>query len=102
MKSTKDSFFREAYRIVANIPYGRVISYGRIAAMLGNPRAARQVGWAMRACPDELPWHRVVMKDGTVTGGAFAALRRRMLEDEDVGFLSDGRVDMDAYEWEGS
>jgi methylated-DNA-protein-cysteine methyltransferase-like protein len=56
----------------------------------------------MRACPDELPWHRVVMKDGTVTGGAFAALRRRMLEDEDVGFLSDGRVDMDAYEWEGS
>jgi methylated-DNA-protein-cysteine methyltransferase-like protein len=96
---TRISFFDEVYDIVAAIPLGRVISYGEIAALLGNPRAARQVGWAMRVCPDELPWHRVVMKDGTVTGGAFAAMRRKMLEDEKIKFLPDGRVNMKIHRW---
>jgi methylated-DNA-protein-cysteine methyltransferase-like protein len=95
----QNNFFDKVYAVVAAIPCGRVISYGGIAAILGNPRAARQVGWAMRVCPEHLPWHRVVMKDGTVTGGEFAALRRRMLEDEDIGFRADGRVDMDVHEW---
>ncbi len=79
------------------VPKGRVISYGEIAKILGCPRAARQVGWAMRQSPNDIPWQRVVKADGTVAGGAHAELRRAMLEAEGVGFLLDGRVDMEKY-----
>lgn len=76
------------------IPYGKVLSYGDIAKAIGYPRRARFVGFAMRACPDGLPWHRVVMADGTITGGDFAPLREMLLRQEGVPFLPDGRVDM--------
>ena len=76
------------------IPCGRVVSYGDIARAIGYPRKARFVGFAMRACPDELPWHRVVMADGSIAGGAFAPVREMLLRQEGVPFLPDGRVDM--------
>ena len=74
------------------VPKGRVISYGEIAKILGCPRAARQVGWAMRQSPNDIPWQRVVKADGAVAGGEYAQLRRALLEAEGVGFLPDGRV----------
>jgi len=94
-----DTFFEQVYAIVEQIPYGKVVSYGQIARMLGVPRGARIVGWAMRCCPEHLPWQRVVMADGSITGGVYADLRRQFLESEDVLFLPDGRVDMDACRW---
>ena len=94
-----NTFFEQVYAIVAQIPEGQVISYGKIARLLGSPRAARQVGWAMRRCPDSLPWQRVVMADGSITGGGFADLRRSILESEGITFLPDGRVDMEEHEW---
>lgn len=93
-------FFEQVYDLVEQVPYGKVVSYGQIARMLGRPRAAREVGWAMRCCPEHLPWQRVVMADGSVTGGLYAIMRRSMLESEDIIFLSDGRVDMDECRWE--
>lgn len=90
------TFFQSVYAIVAGIPYGRVATYGDIAKALGYPRRARFVGFAMRHCPDQLPWHRMVMADGTVTGGEWAQLRRALLEQEGVPFLPDGRVDLRA------
>jgi len=92
-------FYKQVYEIVERIPYGQVISYGEIARLLGRPRAAREVGRAMRNCPDGLPWQRVVMADGSITGGMFANIRRAMLESEDVPFLMDGRVDMARCRW---
>ena len=89
-----DSFFQRVYAVVAAIPYGKVLSYGDIAKLIGYPRRARFVGFAMRACPDGLPWHRVVMADGTITGGDYAPLREMLLRREGVPFLPDGRVDM--------
>ena len=89
-----DRFFEQVYAVLAQIPKGQVISYGQIARLLGYPRAARQVGRAMRCCPEHLPWQRVVMADGSITGGAYAEKRRAMLADEGVAFLPDGRVDM--------
>ena len=101
------------------IPRGRVVSYGQIAYMLGAPRAARQVGWAMRRCPDDLPWQRVVMSDGSIAGGGYSELRRAKLIAEGVPFTGyselrrakliaegvpftdDGRVDMRACRWNG-
>ena len=93
------SFNDRVYDIVRQIPRGRVVSYGKIARMLGSPRAARQVGWAMSRCPDGLPWQRVVTADGSVAGGAFAALRRALLREEGVPFTADGRVDMEKCAW---
>jgi methylated-DNA-protein-cysteine methyltransferase-like protein len=87
-------FFQGVYELVGQIPPGRVIAYGQLARLLGKPRGAREVGWAMRHCPEGLPWHRVVMADGAVTGGEWSSMRRRLLEAEGVGFLPDGRVDM--------
>ena len=91
---TMDSFNQQVYEIVERIPYGKVISYGHIARVLGKPRGAREVGWAMRFCPEHLPWQRVVRVDGTIVGGEFSDVRRQRLKDEGVRFLPDGRVDM--------
>jgi methylated-DNA-protein-cysteine methyltransferase-like protein len=96
-----NTFFKQVYDIVEQIPYGKVISYGQIARLLGRPRAAREVGWAMRMCPEHLPWQRVVMADGAVTGGEYANMRRALLEAEGIDFLPDGRVDMSICNWIG-
>ena len=89
-----NSFSEHVYAIVEQVPCGMVISYGEIARIIGNPRGARMVGWAMRNCPEQLPWQRVVMSDGRITGGGFAQERKRLLLEEGVKFLPDGRVDM--------
>jgi len=94
-------FFKQVYEIVERIPYGKVISYGEIAKLLGRPRAAREVGWAMRNCPEDLPWQRVVMADGSIAGGVYADMRRALLDSENVSFLPDGKVDMIACRWFG-
>jgi len=94
-------FFEQVYHLVGRIPRGKVVSYGQIARMLGRPWAAREVGWAMRSCPEGLPWQRVVMTDGSITGGVYADMRRILLEEEGVVFLLDGRVDMRSCRWDG-
>ena len=64
------------YRVIANIPEGRVASYGQVALLAGRPRAARAVGAALRHVPDhlELPCHRVVFSDGSLCKGLIFAL----------------------------
>ena len=96
-----DTFSAQVYEIVAQIPPGKVISYGQIARLLGNPRGARRVGRAMGRCPDHLPWQRVVMADGSIAGGPSAPVRRAMLAAEGVSFLPGGRVDMASCAWLG-
>lgn len=88
------SFFQSIYAVVARIPCGKVLSYGDIAKLIGYPRRARFVGYAMRVCPEGLPWHRVVKTDGSIAGGDFAPVREMLLRREGVPFLPDGRVDM--------
>jgi methylated-DNA-protein-cysteine methyltransferase-like protein len=69
-KATESDFFLRVYDVVRQIPDGRVCSYGAIAAHLGMPRSARMVGWAMNAAHSkpELPAHRVVNRNGMLTG----------------------------------
>lgn len=95
-----DGFFEEVYSIVARIPYGKVVSYGQIARALDRPRSARMVGWAMRRCPEGLPWHRVIKADGSIASGVLPDLGRNLLAAEGVTFLDEGRVDMEACRWE--
>ena len=96
----KDTVFEKIYTQVKRIPKGQVASYGLVAAMAGNPRWARVVGYALHVnpYPGEVPCHRVVKKDGSLAGGfAFGGegAQRRLLEGEGVTFLPDGRVDME-------
>jgi methylated-DNA-protein-cysteine methyltransferase-like protein len=92
------SFPQQVYALVRQVPKGRVITYGAIARVLGDPRKAREVGWAMAVCQDDVPAHRVINARGEVAGGASAA-RRKRLEADGVRFLPDGRVDLDRYLW---
>jgi methylated-DNA-protein-cysteine methyltransferase-like protein len=99
------SFPRQVYAIVAQIPPGWVITYGTIARLLGDPRKAREVGWAMAAAshyPEPLPAHRVINARGELSGGpAFGgyAIQRAKLEAEGISFMADGRVDLERYLW---
>lgn len=101
-----DSLFERTYEVVRQVPEGRVASYGQVARMLGEPRKARFMGFALHASPGMaggVPCHRVVFKDGSLAPG-FAIggpdEQRRLLEGEGVSFLPNGRVDMDRCAWE--
>lgn len=99
------SFFERVYNVVLEIPRGKVLSYGDVARLAGSPRSARQVGWALHVNPrpGEIPCHRVVFKDGTVSSGfAFGGpqVQRAMLEAEGVEFSGDGSIDMSKFRWE--
>ena len=91
------SFFEKVYEIVKQIPYGRVMSYGQIAEILGNKRMSRQVGWALHVNPDpnNILCYRVVDRFGRVSkafafGGENA--QRQLLEKEGVIFDEKGCV----------
>jgi len=93
------SFFEEVYKIVRQIPYGKVASYGQIATMLGSPRSARTVGWAMNGCPEDLPWQRVVKSDGSLAGRESSEIQKAILLSEGVTFLKNGKIDFKKHLW---
>ena len=98
------SAFERIYEVVKQIPYGRVATYGQIAALAGNKRWARVVGYALHANPDpeNIPCYRVVNREGRVSEAfAFGGGNRQieLLEAEGVR-LTDGCVDMKNYQWE--
>ncbi len=96
--------YSKIYDIVMQIPKGSVATYGQVAALAGNPRAARAVGFALHRNPrpGKIPCHRVVFKNGSVcTGFAFggAKVQKQLLVDEGVLFLDDIHVDMKKCAW---
>ncbi len=96
--------FERIYAVVQTIPKGKVASYGQVAALAGNPRWARVVGYALHVNPKPgvIPCHRVVTRDGA-TSAAFAFggqdMQRTLLEEEGITFLPDGKVDMEKHRW---
>ena len=99
------SFYQAVYQVTAQIPAGRVATYGQIAFLAGRPRASRIVGGAMARAPEGLPCHRVIYGDGRrsppdVFGGP--GIQRMLLEAESVPFLPDGRVDLSRCRWDGA
>lgn len=96
--------YKRIYELVAEIPAGRVATYGQIAWMAGRPDAPRMVGYAMSHTPDELalPCHRVVNRLGELAPAhAFGGgqIQRAMLEREGVPFLENGRIDLKNCRW---
>lgn len=100
----QQSTFEKIYEVVKQIPYGQVATYGQVAAIAGNKRWARVVGYALHANPDpdNIPCYRVVNKEGRVSDAfAFGGKNRQveLLEAEGVKFIN-GCVDMKHYQWE--
>ena len=97
-------FYQKVYVITAQIPRGKVASYGQIAALAGNPFAARAVGNAMKQAPEmlSLPCHRVIRQSGELTGSrSFGGTggQRKLLEAEGIAFRENGYVDMKQHQW---
>ncbi len=70
-KKPDNDFFAMVYEVTKLIPYGRITSYGALARYLGTGRSARMVGWALNnshSRPDFIPAHRVVNRNGLLTG----------------------------------
>ena len=98
------SVFERIYKVVCLIPKGKVATYGQVATLAGNPRWARVVGYALHnnPAPIAIPCHRVVNREGRVAEAfAFGGgnEQRRLLENEGVTFLSDGRVDLEKHSY---
>lgn len=62
------NFFEDVYEVVKLVPKGRLTSYGAIAQYLGTKMSARMVGWAMHGAPRGVPAHRVLNRNGLLTG----------------------------------
>jgi methylated-DNA-protein-cysteine methyltransferase-like protein len=105
-------FYQKVYAVVAQIPPGKVTSYGRVAEMIGASGAARQVGYAMSALKtlserpeySSIPWQRVVGHDGKIIikGSEHSRLyQAELLREEGVEVDSDLKVNMEPHIWEG-
>ena len=99
----QNTTFNRIYDVVKQIPYGKVATYGQVAALAGSKRWARVVGYALHANPDpeNIPCFRVVNRFGEVSKAfAFGGENRQieLLKAEGVEFV-DGRVDMEKYQW---
>jgi len=94
-------FDEKVWAMVTQIPEGRVCAYGDVAAALGSPRAARQVGFALARLdvdsrPD-VPWQRVINAAGRISGRGQvvrAELQEHLLRAEGVAFDDSGRCDI--------
>ncbi len=103
-------FRRAVYAAVCLVPSGSVLGYGHVAALIGSPRAARQVGYALAALRPEqagphgesaVPWWRIIRSDGSIArqgSPTRAPLQIRLLAAEGV-VLVNGRVDLSRHRW---
>ena len=87
------------WQVVALIPAGKVATYGDVARMAGLPGAARRVGAALRALPQNtrIPWHRVINAQGRISlpeGSRSQYTQRERLEAEGIVFSRSNRIDL--------
>ncbi len=106
------SFYDRVYAVVRRVPPGRVTTYGTVARLLGQPRAARAVGYALNALASRagdpaavgVPWQRVVNSHGRISlvnREWDAAEQAARLRDEGVEVDDALRVDLDRHFWDG-
>lgn len=105
MVADERNFFEKVYEIAAQIPFGRVTSYGAIARYLGAARSARMVGWAMNGAGnmEHVPAHRVVNKAGILTGKHHfdgTSLMQQLLENEGVKVVDNQIIDLEKHFWD--
>lgn len=103
MSRVDASFNDRVYALVARIPRGRVMTYGQIAALCGVAWAAWEVGQIANHGPEDLPWQRVVNKQGGLARGwpnGGIAGHRAQLEADGVVVSDDFKVNVDSLLWQ--
>jgi len=103
-------YFEQVWELVRQVPYGRVVSYGQIAQSTAKPEgvtdddyrvySARWVGLAMAACPNDVPWQRVVNSQGRISRQSEARVQIQLLTAEGI-VVTDDRLDLKVYQWRG-
>ncbi len=106
----KQAYYTQVWALARQIPLGRIATYGQLAKLIPAPSdidpnvyrtsSPRWVGNAMAACPDDVPWQRVLNAQGKISDRRGAARQKALLQLEDVEFLND-RVDLSYYQWAG-
>lgn len=106
----QQAYYEQVWNLVRQIPRGKVASYGQIALMIPPPVGVdfdsykafspRWVGGAMAACPDDVPWQRVINSQGKISERPGAETQRTLLEEEGVVFVKD-KVDFKKHGWKG-
>jgi methylated-DNA-protein-cysteine methyltransferase-like protein len=106
----RQEYHARVWQLAREIPRGKVATYGQLALMLAPPEGVdaaaygafgpRWVGGAMAACPDDVPWQRVINSQGKISRRPGSDKQRELLEAEGVIFSGD-RVDLNRYGWEG-
>ena len=104
-------FNQQVWALVRQVPPGKVVTYGQIAGLVAAPPGmhikdylafgARWVGGAMAACPNDVPWQRVINAQGKISLRQNADKQRELLEAEGVVFNERDRVDLKIYGWSG-
>ncbi|MAV42094.1 MGMT family protein [Flavobacteriaceae bacterium] len=107
MTPNTDNFFDRVYKVVKQIPYGRVTNYGSIAKYLGSAKSSRAVGYAMNASHNlaDVPAHRVVNKVGLLTGKHHffgSNLMKDLLESEGIEIVDNQVSRFDSLYWDPS
>ena len=88
---------------IKKIPFGRVSTYGRIATLAGDPKAARQVVRILHSSSEkhDLPWHRVVNRQGKISLRSFGyEIQKVLLQKEGIHFDHEDRIDLNRFLWD--
>jgi methylated-DNA-protein-cysteine methyltransferase-like protein len=106
----QQAYYEQVWHLVRQVPPGKVVTYGQIAQMIPPPEGvdpqeykafgSRWVGSAMAACPDDVPWQRVINAQGKISQRPGAQRQRQLLEAEGILFVKD-KVDLKVYQWHG-
>ena len=104
------SFYQQVWQTARQIPAGQVATYGQLSQLIPCPAGVdpndyraygpRWVGNAMAACPEDVPWQRVINAQGKISQRPGADQQRRLLEEEGILFHND-RIDLATYQWRG-
>lgn len=104
----RTTFYEDVLEVTKLIPRGRITSYGAIAKYLGTKMSSRMVGWALNGSmhsTGQVPAHRVVNRNGVLTGKAHFGTPTRMqelLEKEKIKVIDDQVVDFEKLFWDPS
>ena len=109
----RQAYYAQVWNIIRQVPAGKVTTYGQVASYIPPPAGmserdykawgARWVGGAMAACPEDVPWHRVINAQGKISLPAWGGQERQreLLEAEGIKFDDRERIDLKVYGWEG-
>ena len=108
---SRQDFNERVWDLARKIPSGKVATYGQLALMLRPPPGVddstyrafgpRWVGGAMAACPEDVPWQRVINSQGKISERPGAAKQRAMLNEEGIEFVKE-KIDLKQYGWNGT